>query len=266
MSTYLYLYGLVPTNEAEEVTFQSFYGLDGENHVTQRPIGEVTAITCELSSSEYSEEQLQDKMENDMDWLQEKAMHHHEALLALQNRYTLIPMKFCTIYKSEENLTEKISEKTTNILRLFEKIKGHQEWNLKIYCDDSVLKQHVIDHNLTIKEKQEEISQLSPGRQFFEKKKIDQLIDKELENEKTKVCEQFHEEFKKLSLEETIKRNWNKDVTGRAAEMSWNSVYLLADDQVNDFLARIEEKKASYESYGWTFEASGPWPVYHFTS
>lgn len=266
MSTYMYLYGLIPTNEAEAAEFVPFYGLDGKNVTYELPIGEVTAITCEIDSNEYSEDAIQDKMENDMEWLQEKAMHHHEALLELQKSYTLVPMKFCTIYKSQESLISKIETTEENISQLFEKLHGNQEWNLKIYCDDSLLRKHVIDHNLTIKAKQEEISQLSPGKQFFEKKKIDRLVDKEMETEKNKVCETFHNDFKRLALEETVKRNWSKDVTGRNVDMSWNSVYLLKASDVNRFLNQIETKKAEYAKNGWTFEASGPWPAYHFTS
>lgn len=266
MSTFIYLYGLIPTREIEDASFDSFIGIDGVHIVYALPLDSTTAIVCELDETDYSEEALQERMNNDMEWLQEKAMHHHEALLVLHSQYTLIPMKFCTIYKNIENLAGKMEKSQEDIHQLFAKLKGNQEWNLKIYCDDSVLKEHVMSHNATIAAKQEEISQLSPGKQFFQKRKLDLWVQKELEEEKNKICRQLHEEISQLALADKVKRNWNKEVTGRNVDMSWNSVYLLQSDSVETFLQDIQEKKRVYAEHGWTLEASGPWPAYHFVS
>ncbi|MFP3361313.1 GvpL/GvpF family gas vesicle protein, partial [Planococcus sp. SIMBA_143] len=72
----------------------------------------------------------------------------------------------------------------------FQQLDGNEEWNVKIYCDDKLLKKQVSESNPSIEAKRKEISELPKGRQFFEKKKIDQLIDRELENEKNRLCEE----------------------------------------------------------------------------
>ncbi|MCQ6264240.1 GvpL/GvpF family gas vesicle protein [Fictibacillus sp. WQ 8-8] len=266
MAKLVYLYGLIPTEEAIKDAVPSFRGLDEQNEVYTIQLNEITAVVCDLDADTYSEESIKEKMNNDMEWLQGKALHHHEALLALQKQYTVIPMKFCTIYTSENSLIETIEDHQKKITNSFTQLAGNEEWNLKIYCDHSKLKDFISGHNSLIEEKKEEISKLSPGRQFFEKRKIDQLADQELEKEINKTCEQIHEELTKFSLHDSIKKNWGKDVTGKQFDMCWNSVYLIPADTVEEFLEEIKKKKNELAETGWKFEASGPWPAYHFAS
>lgn len=266
MAELVYLYGLIPANETQKQSVHDLKGIDGHHDVYTIPINNITAVVCNLNKNEYSEDAIKEKINNDTEWLKEKAFHHHEMLMALHKQFTAIPMKFCTIYENKENLTEVIEKNREKLTNSFARLDGNEEWNLKIYCDDEKLKQHVSQDNSNIDAKKQEISQLSPGRQYFEKKKIDQLLDTELEKEKNTVCESLHQELTGFSLNDTIKRNWSSDVTGTSDTMSWNSVYLIPVPLVEDFLERVEQSKDKLLDQGWRFEASGPWPAYHFAS
>lgn len=171
MSDLLYLYGLIPTKEANKENLPSMKGFDGESELYSIEIGEVTAIVCDLPSSEYSEETIKDKVDNDMDWLQEKAFHHHETVLMVSKLYTIIPLKFCTLYKNEDSLKSSIEGNRNKLEATFEQLDGNEEWNVKIYCDDKLLKEQVSENNPSIEAKRKEISELPKGRQFFERKK-----------------------------------------------------------------------------------------------
>ncbi|WP_064092049.1 GvpL/GvpF family gas vesicle protein [Rossellomorea aquimaris] len=266
MGDLLYLYGLIPTEEATNQSLPSMKGFDGESDIYTIEIGDVTAIVCKLVSSEYSEGTIKDKIDNDMEWLQEKAFHHHETVLMVSKMYTIIPLKFCTLYKNEDSLQNTIKSNINKLENAFSQLEGNEEWNVKIYCDDKQLRKKVSESNPAIEEKRIEISELPKGRQFFEKKKIDQLIDQELENEKNQLCEEVHEKLKGKSLQGSIKKNWSKDVTGRQENMTWNSVFLLQADKVDEFLEEVKKYEEELEETGWKFEATGPWPPYHFSS
>ncbi|GGB35662.1 gas vesicle protein GvpL [Virgibacillus dakarensis] len=264
MAELVYLYGVIPAKELEKEAFPVVKGLDQQHKVYPLAVNNTLAVVCHLDDQDYSEESIKEKMNNDMEWLREKAFHHHEMLIALNERYNVIPMKFCTIFANEENLRETIEKNEEKLLRSFSLIDGSEEWNLKIYCDDTVLKSYISANNANIEAKKEEISQFPPGKQYFAKRKIEQMVDKELEKEKDKVCENAHAQLRQFSLHETIKKNWNKDVTGREDNMSWNSVYLVPVSHVTGFLQKINELKDTWANLGWKFEATGPWPAYHF--
>ena len=266
MGDLIYLYGLIPTTETTNQPFPSFKGFDGEQDIYTLPIEKTTAVVCKLDAEVYSEENIKERIENDMDWLQEKAFHHHETVLNLSKMFTIIPLKFCTIYKNETNLIQSIQSNEAKMVSTFSLLEGNEEWNLKIYCDDSLLKEHVSQSNPTIEAKKAEISELPRGKQFFEKKKIDKLIDTEVEEDKNRVSEQIHSHLKKFVLQGDVKKNWNKDVTGKQENMTWNSVYLIAKPNVEAFLVEVQKYEKEMQETGWQFEVTGPWPAYHFSS
>ncbi|KZZ83312.1 MULTISPECIES: GvpL/GvpF family gas vesicle protein [Bacillaceae] len=265
MSKLIYLYGLVPTEEAAAAAVPSFKGFDQEHDGYSIEFGSVTAVICELDPAEYSEEQIKEKV-NEMEWLHEKAFHHHEMLMMLEKSYTLIPTKFCTIYSSLESLTETVNQYQERMLELFRYLEGKEEWNVKIYSDDSQMRESFAENNPTVLAKKEEIAQLPPGRQYFEKRKLEQLVDREMELEKNRICEQIHEDLVPYSDDSTIKKTWSQDVTGRDEQMCWNSVYLLPKDQIAQFKEKIQLAAEAHQESGWKFEPTGPWPPYHFAN
>ncbi|UJL47064.1 GvpL/GvpF family gas vesicle protein [Virgibacillus sp. NKC19-16] len=265
MENLIYLYSLIPA-EAQK-TIPELTGFDGEGKLYPVSINEnVTAVVCQLDPEVYAEEKIEDKINNDMDWLKEKAFHHHETITALYKDHTIIPLKFCTIYKGEESLREKIQENEDKVESSFDLLKDNEEWNVKIFADDEALKKQVSDNNEAIEEKRQEISRLSRGKQFFERKKIDDLIDKELDKEKDRVGDMVHDKLKQYAIHDAIKKNWNKDVTGLQENMVWNSVYLLPEEVVASFLREVKQFENELGELGWRLEASGPWPSYHFSS
>ncbi|WP_181347939.1 GvpL/GvpF family gas vesicle protein [Thalassobacillus sp. CUG 92003] len=264
MSDLIYLYGIVPNHPGQNEC-PAFKGLDQTHEVYTLSYGTLAAVVCTLDGGEYSEEALKEKS-NQMEWVQEKAFHHHEALLTIREALPVVPMKFCTIYASRSSLTEMIESHKEKLVDLLARLEDKEEWNLKIYCDTAKLKEEAEAHNLTIQAKRDEIATMSPGRQYLEKRKLDQVADEEVEKEKDAFCTDFHEELKAFCEDSTVKDTWNKQVTGKDVEMCWNSAYLLATQDVEQFLATITKMKEQSSPSGWQIEATGPWPAYHFAN
>ncbi|MFC4558042.1 GvpL/GvpF family gas vesicle protein [Virgibacillus kekensis] len=259
MSNLIYVYGVVRTGES----IPSFRGISGESDAYAITFGSVDVIVCGVSEAEYSEEALKEKV-NNPEWLHEKAFHHHEAVMKIYEHATVIPMKFGTIYESTESLENKIMSQHDDLYASLNHLADKEEWNFKIYANNEKLHKTTEANNATVGAKKEAIGKLSPGRQYLEKRRLDQLIDRELDKEKESFCSLVHAGLDEYSEDSTVKKNWNKDVTGRTDEMCWNSVYLVKKDKVEDFLEHIKNLQHEWETSGWTIEAAGPWPAYHF--
>ena len=262
MGKLIYLYGIIPA-AANIQPLPHLKGLDEESGIFSLSFNEIDAIVCELDREAYSEKELEKKT-NDTKWLHQKAFHHHEVLMKLYENYPIIPMKFCTIYASFESLTNTIDQHKHQMLETLENITDKEEWILKIYCEADKIIESVAGHNETVESKKEEILAMSPGRQYLEKRKLDQLIDQEAEKEKQAFSEKIHEDLAAHSIDTEVKKNWNKDVTGRTDEMCWNSVYMLDKSAVDHFLSAIKKMQNKWEDVGWHMEVTGPWPSYHF--
>jgi 2-hydroxy-3-keto-5-methylthiopentenyl-1-phosphate phosphatase len=263
MEKLIYLYGIIPASGSDAPPLPSFKGLDEESDVYSLPFGNIAAVISELDANDFNEQELEKKT-NDAKWLHEKAFHHHEALMQLYQNYPVIPMKFCTIYSGKENLQKTIETHQPKMVELLESIEDKEEWMLKIYCDSNKIKENVASFNHTVEAKKAEVANMSPGRQYLEKRKLNQLIDQEAEKEKNNFSKTIHQKLVDHSINTEVKKNWNRDVTGRQEEMCWNSVYLVEKSKVEDFLSVIKSLQKEWEAKGWYFEATGPWPSYHF--
>lgn len=265
MDRLIYLYGLIPATETSSY-FPSFQGFDGQSKLYTIELDKVTAIVCDLDPNEYSEEIIKDKIDDDMEWLKEKAFHHHETLLSLYKVYnSIIPLTFCTIYKSEQSLYNSLRLNEEQFQETFQSLEGNEEWNLKIYCNEDRLKEDVRNNHPEIEAKRQEIDTLPPGRQFFEKKKLEKKIETELENVKSRVCESSHDRLTTFSDRAEVKRNLSKDTIGMKDNMAWNSVFLVPIHHVDTYLEEIKRIEKDLGQNGWRFEVTGPWPAYHFS-
>lgn len=266
MESLIYLYGLIPTNEGESATLTATKGFDGRGELYTVPIGRITAVVCDIDAEQHSEEQIKDLINNNMEWLQEKAFHHHETVKKLSEEFTVIPLKFCTIYKNEDSLKASIEENESKLFDTMESITGKEEWNLKIYSEDEQLKKNIAESHPMIEAKKAEINTLPKGKQFFEKKKIEKMVDSLVEEEKNRVSEKIHHSLLELTDKGAVKNAWSKDVTGRSENMTWNSVYLIPKEDVERFLEKIQQHQTEMQDAGWQFEPTGPWPAYHFSN
>ncbi|WP_404455635.1 GvpL/GvpF family gas vesicle protein [Oceanobacillus kapialis] len=265
MGNLIYLYGLTPTTEMEKRALPSITGFDGKSSLYTLPIGETTAIVCELPEDEYNAKNIENKVHNDMEWLQDKAFHHHETITFLHQQYTFIPLKFCTIYEDPANLQATISASEEQLSQSFKTLHANEEWTLKIYCKEQKLRDAIKKTHPVLEKKKEEIAKLPRGRQFFEKKKMDSIVDKQLEQEKDLFGESLHEELKSIATNYTVKKNWDKDMTGLKEDMVWNSAYLVPKEKVEVFKDKILTFEEQQADTTWKIEATGPWPAYHFS-
>jgi hypothetical protein len=262
---FIYLYGLIPTQELDKGSIPAFSGIDDSYESFVKTIRDVTAVLCPVKGSEYSEYSL-DKKTSDISWLKEKAIHHHQVLSELQQQFTVIPLKFCTIFTSLDRLEDSLNKSYEKILSLFSLLKNKEEWNLKVYCNENHLRKFVEEHHPVIRKMKEELRDMSPGKRYLKEKLLDQTILTKIKEQQEEIGEFIHNKVKPLSINYDMKEDLNKRVTGRTDEMILNSVYLIDKDNVAQFKEIVTIGKDNYPTQELKIEVSGPWPIYHFSS
>ncbi|WP_183041125.1 GvpL/GvpF family gas vesicle protein [Salipaludibacillus neizhouensis] len=264
----IYVYAFLPAQEASSEKITGIKGIDPNNEVKFHTRTELTAVICKVPATDFAEENFKQNVEN-IKWLQQRASHHHELMNTLHDKFTILPLKFGTIYENEERLEQMMSEYYEQMKTILEEVQDKEEWNLKIYSDPQVFSKKVLEENREIEAKKKEISELSKGKQFFARKKLDQFITDQIKAETEKKCKEVHDKILKFSQNAEVKKNWEQKVTGRDDEMSWNCVYLMeTGENVEAFTRLVEEyqKHSVEENEGLLFESTGPWPAYHFAN
>ncbi len=262
----LYLYCI---REKTDTHCFSTRGVDGRGEVFVIPFRELEAVVSEVSLEEFTSEEIQKKAREDLNWIKEKALAHEkvieEAMRKDDKLLSLIPMRFGTIFKEREKLEETLNRDYSKIREVLDRIRGKQEWSVKVYLKNREKFEQVIkEKNETIKEKEKEIASLPEGMAFFMEEELKEVISRELEKELNNIVEVLFEGLKKQAVDATKCKILEKELTGRREPMVLNAAYLISEGKIEDFKKAAEALNQQIQANGFCLEYSGPWPAYNF--
>jgi hypothetical protein len=264
----LYLYCIrEKTENAPEISIK---GIDGEGETYTLLFRDLEAVVSRVSLEEFASEEIQKKAQEDLNWIKEKAVIHARVVQEAMGRghilLDLIPMRFGTIFKDRARLEEVLEKDYLRIREVLERIRGKQEWSVKVYLKDRRKFEQVIkEKNETIKEKEREIASLPEGMAFFVEEELKETISKEMEKELNNTTKSFFERLKKQALASEISKILGKELTGRQEPMVLNAAYLIPEENIEDFKKEAIDINQQIEKNGVFLEYSGPWPAYNFT-
>jgi len=191
---------------------------------------------------------------------------HQRVLEAVLASHTLIPMRFCTIYRSESGVQEMLTQHYDDFVETLTQLEGKQEWGVKVYCDGKILAQRVGEVSDRVKELKAEMEQKSSGAAYFLKKKMDEAIAEEMERVSDEYAQRSHDRLSGHAEEAVINPLQSKELTGREEAMILNGAYLVAEEHLAAFRAELESLSVEYDNLGFIYEMTGPWPPYNFVS
>lgn len=255
----IYVYGLIPTMEMEKAN-------KGKNipNVQLKEFGAVTAVFDYVDSQSFSEQNIEASL-NNTQWAKEKEEVHQEILMLLHQQFTVIPLKFCTIFSNRKILKEMITKNYEELVTLCSFLREKEEWNLKVYCNKDKFKHFIMQNNESVEKERKEMQGISSDKHSCMKKKLDMVVNNEIEIEMKRICMDIHEEALSISIQDFVENVQGRDAT-EGEEVAWSSVYLINRRQINEFIEIIKQHEKAFKEMGFSFKSCGPSPVYHFVN
>ena len=134
----LYLYCI--KEETKNIPALSIKGIDGKGEVYALPFQKLEAIVSKVSLEEFASKEIQRKAQENLYWIKEKAVIHEKVVEEAMGKdghiLNLIPMRFGIIFKDERRLKETLNKDFPKIKEILERIRGKQEWSIKVYLGD----------------------------------------------------------------------------------------------------------------------------------
>lgn len=223
------------------------------------PFQDIKAVVSYVSEENFSQEVIDKNIKN-MGWLTEQAQLHEKVIEAVMEKTTIIPLKFCTLFKTQDNLNEMLNEKYADLKYNLKHLKDKVEMGIKVYFELEPLKQKLLEKSSRMKDLNEEIKQKSPGAAYFAQQKMELLIKEEIRQELAQNKKEIFDEIKTLAEEAKQNELLNKKVTGK--EMLLNAVFLMKKEEMEKFKEEAEKVKSRYPLLN--FEIWGPFPAYNF--
>ncbi len=264
----IYLYCI---REKTEKHFFSTKGIDGRADVFILPFHELEAVVSKVSAGEFGSEEVQKKAQEDLKWIKEKGVAHErvieEAMRKDDKLLSLIPMRFGAIFEERAGLEEILNNDYSKIKEVLERIRGKQEWSVKVYLKDRGKFEHAIkEANEAIKAKEKEIAVLEEGMAFFMEEELKGVVSKEADRELSIIAEGLFKNLGKRAVDSSKGRILEKELTGKREPMVLNAAYLIPEDKVKNFKEEAETLNQEIQMKGFYLEYSGPWPAFNFTS
>ena len=238
-------------------------GIDPAYPVYIVPHMGLRAAVSQVWLSEFGDEALKERLE-DLDWVEAHVRRHQTIIETLMRQAVLIPLRFCTIYRNEARVRDMIAQEHEALTGALARLRGRQEWGIKAFCAEEVLTQKVAETSQKVQQFKADIAKRSSGAAYFARKKVDELIEQEVERLRDEYAQLSHDRLAKLAVETRINSLQRKESTGRQEEMVMNAAYLVAETSWEAFRAELSALEAEYGGLGIVYELTGPWPPYNF--
>jgi hypothetical protein len=248
-----YLYGVVAAHQApppaELTDAEARQPLEA---VTEGPLA---AVVSRVPAEEFAENELRSHL-NDMDWVEAVARGHERVLDELCRRTTVIPMRLCTVYKTEGGIREMLLRESEALVAALEHLDGKTEWGVKVFFERP--------RGSRASSRDTASSEEGSGAAYMDHRRLERDRARQLDEQVEAAVSEIHERLDSLSGESTLNPPQRPEVSAHPGEMVLNGAYLIEHGNETEFHAETDALQSRFASVGLELVVTGPWPAYNF--
>lgn len=257
-----YLYGVVAADDPSPSLETAGLAVDPAHDVELLAEGPLAGVASRVSLEEFDEAALPERL-GDAAWLEEKIRAHEQVLERMLSAVSVVPCRFCTIYRSESELRRFLSERREPLQAALERVRGRVELGVKAFVDRERFVAAQTPSNDKIRELRERAASMAEGRAYLEGRRLEQLVSSEVERLRSNAGSDIHARLLAPAGDGLPLALQAPEVSGRDEEMIFHGAYLVGADE-RKFEAVLGKLAAEYRDAGVEFELTGPWPPYNF--
>src|SRR5438046_1049996 len=181
----------------------------------------------------------------------ENVLAHEFVNETVMKEFTVIPMSFGTVFRSEDDVTELLRSTYQAFSDVLDKMQDKIEFGLKVLWD----RERVIAN---LEREKDEIRRHTTTSTYFARMQLGRLVDSALEEMSSRYVSDIHDALKPAA----VASRSNKPIGDR---MIVNAAFLVDRAQEQAFDERVKDTSRKYEDV-LSFKYSGPWPPYNFVN
>lgn len=188
----------------------------------------------------------------------ENVLAHEFVNETVMREFTVIPMSFGTVFRSEEDVGQLLRSTYDAFADVLEKMKDKIEFGVQIRWDRDRVVESIEQGNDEIHKLKEEITRNAASSTYFARMQLGRLIEGALEDSAGRYVSTVHEELKRVS----VASRSNKVIGDR---MIMNTAFLVNRSDEKAFDDTVKELSLRFEHL-LAFKYTGPWPAYNFVN
>ena len=188
----------------------------------------------------------------------ENVLAHEFVNETVMREFTVIPMSFGTVFRSEDDVLELLRSTYQAFSDVLDKMQDKIEFGLKILWDREKVVANIETENDEIRRLKDEITRNAASSTYFARMQLGRLVEAALEETGNRYVADVHEALKPVA----VASRSNKVIGDR---MILNAAFLVERSRSDAFAEKVREVSRRYEDL-LTFKYTGPWPPYNFVN
>ncbi|MFL5580584.1 MAG: GvpL/GvpF family gas vesicle protein [Gemmatimonadaceae bacterium] len=188
----------------------------------------------------------------------ENVLAHEFVNETVMREFTVIPMSFGTVFRSEDDVSELLRSTYQALNDVLDKMQDKIEFGLKILWDREKVVATIENENDEIRRLKDEITRNAASSTYFARMQLGRLVEGALEEAGNRYVADIHDELKAVA----VASRSNKVIGDR---MILNAAFLVERGRSDEFDERVKDVSRKYEDL-LTFKYTGPWPPYNFVN
>jgi hypothetical protein len=229
---------------------------------------DISAVVSKVPTKDFSQEAI-DRNTKDLDWLSRTAVKHEELVEHVLKLTTPIPLKLCTIFKSDNRVLSMLMRNYGTFSSTFKEIRGKVEMGVSAYAVLDVQKLTKNSESSSVKSLQKRVESASKGRAYFLKQELEEMVISEFASKAYASSRRVYEELRAQANRSLINKPVSTQIgagekTPRT-DMIMNAAFLVSREKLGDFRMRFDQLKREFGSKQFSIKLTGPWPPYNFS-
>src|SRR2546423_2284164 len=245
MTQVVYVYGIVrPGFDVGSVPT----GLDDAT-VTVVNSGPVAAIVSRLPADTYNAAAVEEHSA-DVSWLSPRAMSHDRVLTWAQEHGGVIPLPMFSLWASDASLAKSLSTQAKELQRVFERVKGADEFGLRVHRRDSVMLKSISELDDELGQLGKEAKAAPPGQRYLLERKIAEQSKASVKAVSQRMAGEIFEGLRALSRDAISRPVLPKNEQVPDATMVLNGAFLVDPKRPDDFRAAVGARVRYFQPPG----------------
>ena len=258
MSNTVYVYAIVPAAE-QSVPPE---GLDDSAVAFERD-GVLGALVSSLPGAEYSAANVEARTA-DIDWLGPRAAAHDRVVTWASDRGPAVPLPMFSLYRDTDSVRAMLRERRADLERVLASVARGREYTLRMYRDDEALRAALPALRPEFAARADAIRSASPGQQYLLQRKLDAESKDALKGLGREVASEVFDALRALAVDAVREPPPRRAGDPAQVPLALNASFLVARDRYEEFRAVLTTIMSRFDTKGFRFDFTGPWPAYHF--
>jgi hypothetical protein len=188
----------------------------------------------------------------------ENALGHEHVIETVMKSYTIIPMSFGTIFRTDNDIREVLKSIYSSLKDVLNQMAGKLEFGLKVNWDRDQIIEELNRDDEEIRQFHREIVRKQLQSTYFARMQLGRMIDKALAARATSYVREIYEGLRDVCVA-------SRDNQPIGDKMIMNAAFLVDRTRESEFDS-VVNKIAKRYGKRLKFKYTGPWPPYNFVN